>query len=80
MPYGYIIIIAVIGLTLYFVFATGASRFSKTLVFGVLGACLLCRFWLHRYSLWALFVMVGLGIFISFYRIYEQARSSGRDG
>jgi hypothetical protein len=79
MPYGYIVIIGVIGLTLYFVFASHASLVSKTLVLAVLGACLLCLFWLHRYSLLALLVLVGLGIFISFYRLIEQTRSSGRD-
>ena len=78
MPYGYIVILAVIAMTLYFVFATTASLISKALVLGVLGFCLACIFWLHRFSLAALFLMVGLGIFISLYRICAQARSSNR--
>jgi hypothetical protein len=78
MPYGYIVIIAVIALTLYYVFATAASLVSKALVLGVLGVCLACFFWLPRFSLAALFLMVGLGIFISLYRICAQAGSSDR--
>ncbi len=78
MPYGYIVLVAVIALTLYYVFATSASVISKVLVLGVLGFCLACFFWLHRFMLAALFLMVGLGVFISFYRIIAQARSSNR--
>jgi len=78
MPYGYIVIIAVIALTLYFVFATAASFIAKALVLGVLGVGLVGLFWLPQYSLAALLLMVGLGIFISFYRICAQARSSDR--
>jgi len=78
MPYGFIVLIAVVALTLYFVFATSASVISKVLVLGVLGFCLACFFWLHRFTLAALFIMVGLGIFISFHRIVAQARSSDR--
>lgn len=78
MPYGYIVIVAVIALTWYYVFATDASLVSKALVAGVLGFCLACLFWWHRFSLAAFFLMVGLGIYISFYRIYEQSRSSDR--
>lgn len=78
MPYGYIVLVAVIALSLYYVFATSASFISKVLVLGVLGFCLACFFWLHRFLLAALFLMVGLGIFISLYRICAQARSSDR--
>jgi hypothetical protein len=78
MPYGYIVIVAVTGLTLYFVIATQASLIAKALVSGVLGACLTCLFWFPQYSLAALLLMVGLGIFISLYRICAQARSSDR--
>jgi hypothetical protein len=78
MPYGYIVLVAVIALTLYYVFATSASVISKVLVLGVLGFCLACFFWLHRFMLADLFLMVGLGVFISFYRIIAQARSSNR--
>ncbi|MGA3284967.1 MAG: hypothetical protein ABSD57_10985 [Verrucomicrobiota bacterium] len=78
MPYGYIVIIAMMALTLYLVFATAVSLIAKALVLGVLGACLACLFWLPRFSLAALLLMVGLGIFISLYRICAQARSSNR--
>ena len=75
MPYGYIAIIAVIGLALHHVFSTTTSLISKVVVLGVLGVCLACLFWLHLYPLVALFALVGLGIYISFYRIVVQARS-----
>src|SRR5260370_19404990 len=78
MGYGYIVIIAVIALTLYYVLLSAASSVSKVVVVGVLVICLACLFWLHRYTLAALFGLVGLGVFISFYRIREQARSSDR--
>jgi hypothetical protein len=80
MPYGYIVLVSVIALTLYFVFATSASFISKVIVLGVLGFCLVCFFWLHRFTLAALFITVGLGIFISLYRIHAQAHSPGRRG
>ena len=74
MPYGYIVVVAVLALTLYYVFATDASLISKVLVVGLLGFCLACLFWWHRFSLAALLLMVGLGIFISFYRIYKRSQ------
>jgi hypothetical protein len=76
MPYSLIVIIAVTALTLYYVFASEASRLSKALVGGVLSFCLVCRFGLHRFPLLTLFLMVGLGIFISIYRICVLARYS----
>ncbi len=78
MPYGYIAIIAVIGLALHHAFATTASIISKVLVLEVLVVCLACLFWFHLYQLVALFVLVGLGIYVSLYRIIVQARSSNR--
>jgi len=78
MPYGYIVLAAVIALTLYYVLGTPASLVSKVLVLGVLGFCLACLSWWHRFTLAALFLIVGLGIFISLYRICVQARSSNR--
>ena len=78
MPYGLIVIAAVIALTVHYVFCTGASLIPKVLVIGVLGVCLAFIYWLHRFSLAALLLMVALGIYISFYRIYAQARSSNR--
>lgn len=76
MPYGYIAIIAVIGLALHHVFSATTSLVSKVLVLGVLGVCLACLFWLHVYPFVALFALVGLGIYISLHRIIVQARSS----
>ncbi len=78
MPYGYIVIAGVMALTLYYAIATEASLISKVLVVGMAGFCLACLFWWHRFSLAALFIMVGLGVFISLYRIYAQSRSSDR--
>jgi hypothetical protein len=78
MPYGYIVILVVIALTLYFVFASTASLVAKALVLGVLDVCLACLFWFQRFSLAALLLIVGLGIFISLYRICAQAGSSDR--
>lgn len=74
MPYGYIVIIAVIGLALHHVFSTTAPLVSMVLVLGVLGVCLTRLFWLHLYPLVALFGLVRLGIYISLYRIIVQAR------
>jgi hypothetical protein len=73
MSYGYIVIIAVIALTLYFVFATKAWLIAKALVLVVLGACLAALFWFPEFSLAALLLMIGLGIFLSFYRICARA-------
>ena len=78
MPYGYIVIFGAIAMTLYYVFASSASLVSKMVVLGVLGLCLACVCWLHRFGLAASFVMVGLAIYISIYRLIEQARSPGR--
>jgi hypothetical protein len=78
VPYGYIVIVAVVALTLHFVFTTSASIAIKSIALGVLAFCLACLFWLHRFSMAALFLLVALGIFISFYRIWAQARSSNR--
>ena len=78
MPYGYILILVAIGLTLYYVFTTTASLISKVLVLGVMGFCLACFYWLHRFTLAALFIMIGLAIYISIYRIVMQARSPDR--
>jgi hypothetical protein len=78
MPYGFIIVFAGIGLAIYYVFQTKASWLSKALVIGVLGFCLVSRCWLHRFSMGTLFLMLGLGIYVSFYRLYIQARSSNR--
>jgi len=77
MPYGLIVVGAVIVLTLHYVFATGESWISKTLVLGILGFCLGGLFWWHRFSLAALFLLVGLGLYLSLYRICALASASG---
>jgi len=78
MPYSLIVAGAVITLALYYVLTIEASFHSKVLVLGMLGLCLACRFWWHRYSLAALFGLVGLGLFLSFYRIISEARATRR--
>ncbi len=78
MPYGLIVLVAVVALTYYYVFTTSASLISKAIVLGGLGFCLACFFLLQRFTLAASFIMTGLGIFISVYRIIAQARSSDR--
>ena len=78
MPYGIIVIVAVIAVVVNFVVRTDASVVAKGVVVALLGLSLACFFWLHRYTLTALFVMVGLGIFISLHRICVKAGSSDR--
>jgi len=78
MPYGLIVLVVVIALTFYYVFATSASPISKAIVLGVLGFCLSCFYLFHRFALAASFIMTGLGIFISVYRMIAQARTSDR--
>jgi hypothetical protein len=78
MPYGFIVLIAVIWLTWDYVLATNVSRFAKGLVLGVLGVGLAGPFYWPRHALTALFLLVGLGIFLSLRRLIAQARSSGR--
>lgn len=78
MPYGYIVLAAVIVLTLHYVLTSPALLISKLIVLAVLGFCLACFFWLHRFTLAALFIMVGLGVYLSIYRICMQAGSSHR--
>jgi len=73
MPYSLIVVISVIGLTLWYVLVTDASSWSKAIVAGVLIFCLASMFWFPRLSLASLFLMVTLGIFISFYRIVQKS-------
>jgi hypothetical protein len=76
MPYSFIIIIAVMALSLWYIFISDAGLASKVLVGGLLSLSLACIFWWHRFSLAALLVMVGLGVDISFYRIYARSHFS----
>lgn len=79
MPYGYIVIFGAIALTLYHFFATPASRVSKISILVVLGFCLACRYWLHRFILPAMFILAGLAIYISLHRTVTRARANRRD-
>jgi hypothetical protein len=78
MPYGLIIIFAAIGLTIYYAAFTEASRASKAFVVVLLAFCLVSRYWLHRFSMATLFLMLGLSIYISLYRLYIEAISTHR--
>jgi hypothetical protein len=69
---------AVIVLTLRHVFATTVSLIAKTVVLAVMGFCLACLFCWHRFTLTALFLMVGLGIYLSIYQICVRARPPRR--
>jgi hypothetical protein len=78
MPYGLIVIAAVIWLTLDFVLATEVSRAAKGLVLGVLDVGLAGCFYWHHHALASLFLLVGLGLCLALHRLIAQARSSGR--
>ena len=78
MPYGFIVIIAVIAPKLHFVFATKASLIAKAPVLGVLGICLAGLIWFPQFSLAALLLIIGLGIFLSLYQRCAKACSSDR--
>ena len=69
MPYGLIVLVASIALTVVYVFVTDASYWSKALV----TALLLVSFaW--RYGF---FLRVALGVFLSLYCTYLKSRSEG---
>ena len=67
MPYGLIVLVAVIALAGVYVFAADVSYWSKSLVAGLLLVSLVWRY--------GLFLQVGLGVFLSFYFTYLKARS-----
>lgn len=77
MPYGFIVLIASIGLVAYFDFATKASWITKTIVSGLFILCIASFFgWIGVNSLIGLFLLVALSIFIIFYRMVRQAHDS----
>ena len=78
MPYGFVVIFGAMFLTLYYVVVTEASLLSKLLVFALFDGCIACIFWWHRYSLVAFFLLVGLGIFITLYRVWVQSHFPDR--
>jgi hypothetical protein len=67
-PYGLIVVVCSVALSGVYVFATEAARWSKALVVGLLA---LSFFW--RYGL---FLQVAVGVFLSLYFTYLEARSS----
>ena len=68
MPYGLVVSVAAIALTIGYVFLTDTSAWSKALVVGVLLASLIWRY--------GLFLQVALGIFLCLYFTYLKSRSS----
>ena len=79
MGYGLIGIVAAVALALWFVFATDASLVSKVSVSVVLVISLLCVFHFRRFSALGFILLICLGVFIAFYRIYLQSSSGGKD-
>jgi len=76
MPYGLILLVISIALALWYVLATEASLISKASVSCLQCFALICYHLLPRFSLYALFLMAGVGIFILFYRACQQVRPS----
>jgi len=74
---GYSIIPLVVSIVLSFIYvcATDVSIFSKMAVSTVLCLSLVCRFWWPQFSLLALFLQVGLSIFVLLCQLVRQARS-----
>jgi hypothetical protein len=76
MTYGIIVLIASVALVAYFDFATEASWIAKGVVSGIFVFCFASIFgWIAVNPLIRLFLLVGLSIFIIFYRMVQQARS-----
>jgi len=74
MPYGFIVLFGSVVLVAYFVFATDASWIAKVLVSGVFIFGIASVFgWIAVNSLIGLFVLVGLSVFILFYRVLQEA-------
>lgn len=66
MPYGLIVMVAVIALSAVYVFAGEESMWWKALVIGLLVASFLWRY--------GMFLQIGLGIGLSFYFTYLKSR------
>lgn len=74
MPYGYIVLIAGSALVAWFVLVTDASRIGKAVVSVLYMFSLASIFgWIRVNSLIGIFLLVALGIFIIFYRLYQDA-------
>lgn len=77
MPYGIIVLVASIVLVAYFDFATEASWITKAVVSGLFTFCIASFLgWIPVNSLIGLFALVGLNIYILFYRAWQQAHLS----
>lgn len=77
MPYGFIVLFGSIALVAYFDFATEASWITKAVVSGLFIFCFASFFgWIAFNWVINLFLLVGLSLFIIFYRAWQQARSS----
>jgi Ca2+/Na+ antiporter len=76
MPYGLIVLFGSIGLVAYFDFATEASRIAKIVVSGIFVFSL--AIWFGRIAinpLVGLFLLVALSVYITFYQIWQRART-----
>lgn len=74
MPYGYIVLIAGSALVAWLVLVTDASRIGKAVVSALYIFSLASIFhWVPINPLIGLFLLVALGIFIIFYRLYQDA-------
>lgn len=73
MPYTIVAFVAVVILTLRFLAATGPSRIAKAAVLVVFFLGLTWGF-SGRHSLAGLFLLMGLGVFVSLYQLYQQAQ------
>lgn len=75
LPYGLIVLVAIIALVVYFDFATEASWISKAVVTGLFLLSFVSFYrWTHSLVPIGLFLRVALGIYIVFYRIWQEAK------
>jgi hypothetical protein len=75
MPYSFIVLVVSVALAVYFVFVTEASVISKVIVSGGFLFGFACFFgWIAGWWLIGLFLLVGLSVFILFYRALQEAR------
>ena len=80
MSYSFIPLVASVALVLWMDFATSASLLLKICISGLLGVALACLFWVRQFALFGLFLCVGVGVFVLFYRMIQNASSdSGPD-
>jgi hypothetical protein len=74
MPYGTIAFFVSVALAVWFVLVSEASIISKIIVAGVFGFGIACYLnWIAGWGRIGLFVLIGLGIGISFYRAVQES-------